>query len=234
MPPNEPQIYASLRHPADGETSLYLVRHGRTASNVQRVFHGVTDVPLDTLGIRQAHLLAARLRADVGADALVSSPLQRALATARIIGDGVGLAPVVVPGLIEVNFGELEGAPIATLLTDYPDVARRLLGENDADAAWPGGESRRGFFERVWTTFGTILDDYAGRTVIAVAHGGVIGSFLAQIQGIPANQPAAYDVRNCSVTHLVVTPRHTAIHCYNDVVHLDGLADGAARAEEDA
>src|SRR5215216_4004089 len=82
-----------IRHPSGGRTTLYLVRHGRTLGNVQGILVGSTDVPLDELGIQQAHLVGERLATAVQADMLLSSPLQRARMTAEIIGRQMGLTP---------------------------------------------------------------------------------------------------------------------------------------------
>jgi broad specificity phosphatase PhoE len=220
-----PELHPHLRHPASGETTLYLVRHGRTDSNVRGLLHGVTDVPLDPHGLRQAASIAERLRRDVAPDVLLSSPLSRAFTTARIIGERIGLRPVVVPGLIEMDFGALEGATLERIVEEHPDLARRLLDGDEEDLAWPDGESRFGFNGRVLAVFQRILEDYASHRVVVVAHGGVIGTFLAQIQGLSPNDPAIYDLMNCSLTHLHVTPEHTELHCRNDVIHLDGLSE---------
>src|SRR5829696_692769 len=98
-----------VRHPTGGRTSLYLVRHGRTLGNVQRVLVGSTDIPLDGLGVQQAHLVGERLAAAVQADVLLSSPLQRARVTAEIIGSKMDLTPRIRPNLTEWNFGAAEG-----------------------------------------------------------------------------------------------------------------------------
>jgi probable phosphoglycerate mutase len=201
------------------------VRHGRTASNVSALLHGRTDVPLDAVGIRQAHLVAERLATELdSAQALLSSPLSRALSTALIIGHRIGLEPEVVPGLVEMDFGLLEGTTVETIQRDHPDIARRMADPNDLDVSWPEGESRHGFHARVLATFQAVLSDYASHSVVVVAHGGVIGSFLAQLQGLSPNRLDVYDLSNCGLTHLAVTSQHTAVHLLNDVVHLEVLA----------
>ena len=63
---------------------LLVVRHGQTDSNAERRYQGATDVALNATGVRQAEALAQRLRA-YEIDVIVSSPLERALQTARII-----------------------------------------------------------------------------------------------------------------------------------------------------
>ncbi|HLU37435.1 MAG TPA: histidine phosphatase family protein, partial [Thermomicrobiales bacterium] len=51
-----------LKHPSNGQTELYLVRHGQTAGNVRDLFIGQTDMPLDDVGERQAMELGRRFR----------------------------------------------------------------------------------------------------------------------------------------------------------------------------
>ncbi len=223
--PPAAQTHPHLCHPTAGETTLYLVRHGRTDSNVRQLLHGVTDVPLDAVGHRQASCVADRLAGKTGIDALVSSPLKRALTTARTIGRRIGLEPIVVPELIEMDFGALEGATLDRIVEEHPDLASRLLDVDDFDVAWPNGESRRGFYDRVHAAFLAILADYAAHRVVVVAHGGVIGAFLARIQGRSPNDPSSYDVLNCSLTHLHVSADQTLLHLRNDVIHLEGLED---------
>ncbi|MFL5760533.1 MAG: histidine phosphatase family protein [Thermomicrobiales bacterium] len=219
-----PRTHNRHRHPAKGETSLYLVRHGQTESNVQKLLHGSTDVPLDPYGIRQAHLVAERLAKEVDADVLVSSPLNRALSTARIIGHRIGLEPHIKPGLSEMDFGAMEGTAIESIIEDYPEIALRLLDFDDFDLTWPKGESRRQFHTRVYATFQALLAEYASHSVIVVAHGGVIGSLIAQVEGVSPNNWLAYQIANCGLSHLHITADHTAVHCVSDVVHLELLS----------
>ncbi|MDP9472098.1 MAG: histidine phosphatase family protein [Chloroflexota bacterium] len=220
---SHPAQHPHLRHPRASETTLYLVRHGRTDSNVRGILHGSTDVPLDAQGLRQARCVAERIAADVTVDALLSSPLARALTTARMIGARIGIEPIAVPELVEMDFGALEGLTVDRIEAEHPEIARRMRDFTDDDLAWPGGESRRGFHLRVLAAFEAILADHASRTVVVVAHGGVIGSYLAQIHGISPNDWEAYPLGNCSLTHLHVTADHTMVHRINDQTHLDLL-----------
>ncbi len=212
-----------LRHPAEGETTLYLIRHGRTESNVLRKFQGQLDTPLDTFGIKQAHLLAARVAGEIEADVLLSSPLQRALVTAQIVGASLGLEPIVIPELSEMDFGAMEGMTIDRLEAEHPEIAAGMYDNDDDDFGWPEGESRRDFHGRVRTVFQTILADYPDKRVVVVAHGGVIGSFIAQVEGVSPNDWRSRPISNCSLTHLHVTSEHTAVHLFNDAVHLEVL-----------
>jgi probable phosphoglycerate mutase len=190
---------------------------------VRRIFQGQLDTPLDSHGIKQAHLLAARVAEQIEADVLLSSPLQRALVTAQIIGASLGLEPIVVPELSEMDFGAMEGMTIDRLEAEHPEIAAGMYDDQDDEFGWPEGETRRDFHGRVLTVFQTILADYPGKRVVVVAHGGVIGSFIAQIEGVSPNDWQRHPIANCSLTHLHVTPEHTAVHLFNDAVHLEVL-----------
>lgn len=208
-----------LTHPAQGQTELYLVRHGQTAGNVNGLFVGATDIPLDETGERQAQELGSRFEG-IALDALLSSPLQRARRTAEAIGAVTGRSPIVVPGLSEMNFGDAEGLTFQQVIEQFPELRDDLSSIANLDLRFPGGESRRGFAERVIAAFLGIIERYEGQTVAAVAHGGVIGSFYAQLHRDPDPDMALYAVANCSVGHVIVTPDHTRIELWNDVSHL--------------
>lgn len=211
-------------HPDGGETTLYLVRHGRTSGNVLKQLIGATDLPLDDIGHRQAERIADRLAIGTRADVLVSSPLIRARTTAEIIGRKLGLEPVIAPGLVEMNFGDLEGLTLDLVAERYPELAVQAL-DKDSDLTWPNGDSRRGFHERVLNTFLSILRTYSKHSVIVVAHGGVLGSFLAQVEGNHPNHWQAYQLANCGLSHIDFLAQHTAVHFKNDCEHLDTLID---------
>ena len=214
-----------VRHPTGGRTTLYLVRHGRTLGNVQRVLVGSTDIPLDELGVQQAHLVGERLAAAIRADVLLSSPLQRARVTAEIIGSKMGMTPEIRPNLTEWNFGAAEGLSFEAVTMQHPELAIRFIDYEDFDVGWPGGETRREFHGRVYSEFLDILTAYESHSLVVVAHGGVFGSLLAQIQGLSPNDPKSFDIHNCSVTHLDVSVDETEVHLLNDVEHLNGLTD---------
>ncbi|HEU5433036.1 MAG TPA: histidine phosphatase family protein, partial [Thermomicrobiales bacterium] len=186
---------------------------------------GTSDFPLDALGLAQARRIADRLAHEPPADLLLASPLSRALTTARIIGERVGLEPVIVPDLHEMSFGELEGLTGDEVRARRPDLLASLDNLASFDLVWPGGESRRGFHERVRATFHALLHAYAQERIIVATHGGVIGAFLGQITGAAPNDPALFDLANCGLTHVEIRGDHTLLHLRNDASHLVDLVD---------
>ena len=92
--------------------SFLCLRHGVTDWNTQGLFQGRTDIPLNDEGIAQAYAAADRLR-KLSFDHVVASPLARALRTAEIIAAAAGKPLDVDDGILECDFGSLEGTSIA-------------------------------------------------------------------------------------------------------------------------
>ena len=91
--------------------TLLLVRHGTTEWVDNNILHGITDIPLNENGLRQAREVAEALK-NVPASHLYSSSLTRCMQTAQAIAAKVHLEPVPMDGLKEMDFGWLEGKPL--------------------------------------------------------------------------------------------------------------------------
>ena len=87
---------------------FFVLRHGQTDWNVEARLQGSTDIPLNDTGRAQARAAAAFFK-DRGLTRIVTSPLIRAHETARLVGEQLGLEPVIDARLIERNFGLFEG-----------------------------------------------------------------------------------------------------------------------------
>lgn len=90
---------------------LYYIRHGQSEMNLQGFFAGTTNTPLTAKGRKQAKKAGVAAK-KLNIDYIVSSPLTRALDTAKIIAKEIGY-PIdkieINPLFIERNFGEMEG-----------------------------------------------------------------------------------------------------------------------------
>lgn len=204
-------------------THLYFVRHGETDSNVHGLLHGVTDVPLNPIGIRQADLIAERLAEFDHLNQIVSSPLTRALTTARAIQRRSGLPLRVIEDLKEMNFGSAEGIPFSEVGTRYPHQSELFLDPSAVHARYPGGESRGEFFHRVNATVDEISNQYLGRHVVVVAHGGFISAMLTVLMADHPNNWRDSPILNCSLTHIELSTAAPVAHLVNDAVHLEQL-----------
>jgi broad specificity phosphatase PhoE len=214
--------FPHFSHPAAGISRLVLVRHGQTSGNADQLLHGRTDLPLNQVGVQQAQLAARRIRERFEIDAIVSSPLQRASATASIIGRTFGIQHEHDDDLQEMDFGDLEGISVNRFLADHPELAAKAFDPANRDLVWPNGESRTGFDRRVARAFTELSRRHNNHTVVVVSHGGVLGSLLAQVQGAP-NDWQRLRLANCALSWIDVVADGTVVHMVNDCDHLDGL-----------
>ena len=151
-------------------TDLTLIRHFRTAWNEDGRLQGRTDVPLSERGRHQARTVQPT--AEMAAATWVSSPLGRALETARLLGAN----PLVESRLIEAGWGDWEGMS----LTDIrQSLGRDIPGIDYPDIAFcpPGGESGRSVQDRLKSWLVDLAAD--GKPIMAVTHKGVIQAALA-------------------------------------------------------
>jgi broad specificity phosphatase PhoE len=148
-------------------TRMLLTRHGQSVWNAEGRWQGQADPALSDLGRQQALTAAGRLGV---VDAIISSPLQRALDTACIISEALGVGPVVVePDLCERDAGEWSG------LT-RPDIDERWPGYLDAGRRPPGYEPDDAVLERCLGALARIEAAFRGGELLVVCHGGVVGT----------------------------------------------------------
>jgi broad specificity phosphatase PhoE len=140
---------------------IAFVRHGETPPNRAGLLLGRTDAALTDHGRAQAERLAEAL-AGLDVARVISSPLRRARDTAAPIATACGEAVEVDDRLVEIDYGEWEGRPLADL--DSEVVAR---WRRDGGFAPPGGESLAVVADRVASFCDETLDD---RVVVAVSH----------------------------------------------------------------
>jgi 2,3-bisphosphoglycerate-dependent phosphoglycerate mutase len=137
---------------------LFVFRHGETDWNREGRLQGHTDTPLNATGLAQAEALALRLRTH-RLDAVLSSDLARALTTARIVAETLGVPLATDLGLRETNVGAAEGMIWADAKARFgEELTERWYSDNDA--AFPGGE----------TGLATLTRGLAALRRFAVAH----------------------------------------------------------------
>jgi broad specificity phosphatase PhoE len=148
-------------------TELILARHGETEWNVEEVFRGRVDVELNETGRRQAELLAESL-SELKIEAVYSSPLKRALDTAKSIARRQRLEVEVSPGLIDCDFGQWQGLPLKEVKNRYKDLYRQWT-ESPQLVKIPGGESLDRVRERALKVVNELMAEHGGRVVL-VSH----------------------------------------------------------------
>jgi broad specificity phosphatase PhoE len=167
------------------QSRLFLIRHGEVDSNRRMRYLGRSDEPLNRVGRRQAEDLAGAF-ATIAIDAVRSSPLQRALATARSIAEATGAELEIDDRLVEIDFGAWEGRSRDEVLAGSAhDRELVRLWETDPSTAAPAGES----FTELQVRVRRCLDDLAAHSsaasVAVVTHMGPIKVALCTALGLP-------------------------------------------------
>jgi broad specificity phosphatase PhoE len=176
---------------------VYLVRHA-SHDRVHSVLCGrMPGVRLGEEGRREARALAQRLRAG-GAEAIVSSPRERAVETASIIAEELGLRVDLAPDLDDIDFGDWTGRSFADLAED-PRWA--TWNEARSTVRPPGGESMEEAGARALGR----LHDVAG-TSIVVSHCDVIRAVLLKVLGMPIDSYDRIAVDPASLSILDLWP----------------------------
>lgn len=169
-------------------TVLGLIRHGVTDWNQAKRMQGQTDIPLNDEGRWQADRLASRLKSEAAQwDAIFSSDLQRAVATAESINQALQLGGVILdPRIRERSFGQAEG------LT--PEQRLAQFGEEFELRA--GIESEQSVLDRGQQFLDELLQGWSGKHILIVSHGGFLKRFFSLLQ---PEQPDVY-IDNASLT----------------------------------
>ena len=182
-------------HDVAGVTELWLIRHGDCYTDLV----DVVDPPLSALGLRQAHLMAARVRA-AGVTAAYSSDYRRAVQTAEAIG---------MPITTDSRLREIQNDP-----GKEPKV---ILSRHVAYS-----ESVDEVQARVGAALGEIAERHAGERVAVVTHGMAILLYVASVLRLEFTEVRLLPYYT-SISVIRVHPERTMIGSLMDSTHLVGL-----------
>ena len=167
----------------DIPTRFGLVRHGQTDANLRNQFQGVTDNPLNATGIQQAHHALDAAPADIRWDVVISSDMQRAERTGRIIAEDHGIPFGGTDArLREIDWGIAEGVEVDHAVRRWPD------------RNFPGREDGQAVADRAAAALRTIAAQRPGENVLIAAHGTLIRLLITGILGeaIPSIPNGSY------------------------------------------
>ena len=206
-------------------TELILIRHGETDWNRELRFQGHIDVPLNELGHEQARRVAERLATQT-VHHLVSSDLTRAQQTARPVAQrnqqGLALDTVTDAALREQCFGFIDGMCVADIKAQYPTEWAQWT-QFDADFSFSGGESTHQFHARVMAAVRGLAQQYAGRTLVVVTHGGVLDMIYRTALSLPLSGPRQSEIPNAGLNRVCIQGDSIEILAWADTQHLVDL-----------
>jgi broad specificity phosphatase PhoE len=199
---------------------IFLVRHGLTEWNRERIFRGRKDIPLSGNGRTQAGL-TARYIARYPVTRVYTSPLQRARETAEIIAGPHWVT--VVEELTDVDFGAWEGLPAEEVYEKYP-AEYALYRSRPSRVHFPAGESLQDCRERTAAAFAGIVESEPGASPVIVSHRVILKLLLLEILDMPTDFFWRLRVDTCGVSELEIENGVPVVHRINSVGHLGGEA----------
>lgn len=200
-------------------TSTFLVRHGATGLSGERRFSGREDVPLTKDGVKQASLVAKRLAAGQGVDVVITSPLQRARATAQAVADATRAPLIVDDDLVEADFGAWQGLTFAEAGDRWPDEMKAWLASPDARP--PDGESFAMVALRVLGAQDRLLEEHRHKRAAVVSHVTPIKTLICRALLAPPEAMFRMNLDVAALTRIDCFDNGSALlRSFNDTAHL--------------
>ena len=184
---------------------MYLVRHGETEWSRARRHTGRTDVPLNEVGEAEAKALGQHLRS-LEVDRVLSSPMIRAVTTARLAGFGDRLE--TTDALLEFDYGDYEG------LTT-PEIRASRPGWDLFRDGCPGGETVEAAAARARGLLAELTAAGDGR-VLLFSHGHQLRILTTRFLGLPPDAARHLFLGTASLSVLGTEHEWPAILLWNE------------------
>lgn len=161
---------------------IYLVRHGKIAWKNEKAYIGQLDVPLSPEGIQQSEKLRAHFET-IPLDQAYTSPLSRCVNTLDILLAERPVPRIKIDALKEIDMGEWDGKTFSEIKNCCPGIYEQRGWELDIFAP-PAGESFIDLRQRVLPAFAEIVKEKSSKSILILAHAGVIRVILADLFGL--------------------------------------------------
>ena len=201
---------------------IRIVRHGESEGNRASTLQGCRiDAPLSPKGRRQAEALAIRLASE-DIDYVLTSPMQRALHTARVVEAPHGVGLEVEPVAVEFDWGEWTGQPLDDEMERNVAGIRTRWKAGDVDLGPPRGETPVKVAARARKVLERVLEKGA-RSPLIVAHGRFNRILITALLGRDISRMDDVRQRNSSLTVLDWNGEDPATALMiDDTSHLEG------------
>lgn len=168
---------------------IYVIRHGETNSNTKNIVGGILE-DINENGIKQARQAGNKIK-NLDINLIVCSPADRTRHTCEIVN--VNQVPVVYDErLIERDVGVFENK-------DFSKIDKEAFW-NYYSTKYTGLESMKEVYKRVSNCLDEIKNEYKGKNILLVTHGGVLRAVYWYFHGIPEDGNVGYEAHgNCEI-----------------------------------
>lgn len=155
-----------------------LVRHGETEANIGDIYSGWTDFPLTEKGSKAIKATAEALKRYENIEIIYSSPLNRALTTAKVISASINKEIKIVDNLREMNFGIFDGKERRHIQESYAKEWKSWI-EDYVNYRIPEGENLIDVYNRIKDFINKLIEE--DKDSIIVTHGGIIQTMITYL-----------------------------------------------------
>ncbi len=206
-------------------TKIILVRHCQAEGNEKRFFQGRKDTDITEKGKRQIEATVNRLLSEP-IDVVYSSPLKRALITAKSIAASHSIPEnniILDDDLMEIDAGIWDGLLIKDIERLYPEESDNW--DNHPERFAPeGSEGMENVYIRTGRMLKKLINDNGGKCVCVISHGCAIRNMLCNAFGKSLNELKNVPWgTNCAVSMIIADDDWVEVVIENDISHLDGI-----------
>jgi broad specificity phosphatase PhoE len=200
--------------------NILLIRHAQTNWNISGRFQGVTDVPLNNVGLIQAEKIAERL-SYFKIDSIYSSDLSRAFNTSKVIAKRHGIHVKTSDKLREINFGEWEGKTKEEIINLGFESEYNEWKRNPHKVKFLVEGSLKNVQSRAVNYIKEILEEnYDKRNIVIVSHGAVLKTIIIYLLELNLSFYKKFWLGNTSLSIIRLNNSHYNIEILNDMSHL--------------
>ncbi len=204
-------------------TRIAIIRHGQTEWNEGEGerFRGRAELDLDQIGMGQARAAAARI-AQWQVSAIYSSPLRRAVSTAKILASPFDLEVQLLEGLIDIDYGKWQGLSLKEAAADDSELYALWL-KSPHLVTFPEGESLEQVRIRTVAALETLLAQHPEQTIVLVSHKVVCKVLICSILGLDNSHFWQVEQDTGAIDLVETRDRLLRVSLLNDTCHLKNL-----------
>jgi broad specificity phosphatase PhoE len=199
--------------PQEARKEIVFIRHAESQANVDGVWNGKSDGPLSESGWASLDALGRRL-STWEFDSVISSPLSRAMDTARAFSDKVH----VDEGFIEIDLGRWEGLHFSEVQERHGEELRAAIADRTIPMGETGESLERAGERAIGAVDGLFEEMPKGARTAVVTHGGFMQAVLHRHLAGEERRAHAF-TSNTGITRIIQQFGRPRLASFNDTGH---------------
>jgi probable phosphoglycerate mutase len=202
---------------------LFIVRHGRTKGNKDKIFRGRWDLPLDDHGQSEV-AKAGQALADVEIGAIYTSPMNRARQTASAVANFQGVEPQDLEALIDIDYGQWTKQADKDIAENQPKMYQKWKS-SPHEVVFPQGEGLTDLRKRLEPALYDLANRHSDQNIVLVSHRAPIKIMLLGALGLSNDAFWKVQIDTASISAFDFTNNTFSLIFSNETCHLKSMAE---------